>query len=223
MQDETKKNWKSLLFPLVWEALFVASYLVVALRDDKRHFSLTLYFMFFFYLGLLVYYRRDFSLKEFFLNFTKWKEFILPVMFTAAGAALARAVFSCVGTKLFPDSLNIVLPLAYSSNVFETILFALTVMLLKPVASELFFRKGWIDFSGRGIFLFTVVTGFLLEAVTRSITPLGILETVLLAVPFVIAYCVTKNVYVSLFVHLIFGIVVNMPDVIYDFMRLALA
>ncbi|MCR4762928.1 MAG: hypothetical protein K5696_05305 [Lachnospiraceae bacterium] len=223
MQNGTEKNWKELIFPVIWEALFVASCLMIALRDDKRHFTLTLYFMFVFYLGLIVRYHRDFSIRAFLGGFLKWKEFILPVLCTAAGVAFSRAVFSCISTRLFSSSLKIILPLAYSSSVFELVLFAVTVMALQPVACELFYRRGCIFFSGRWMVLLTALAGMAMEAVARSATPLGMLETAMLAVPFVISYCVTKNVYIPLFVHLILNIIINMPDVVYDFMRLALA
>lgn len=223
MHVEGSKNWKSLLFPLIWEALFVGSYVLIAVSDDKRHFSLTLYFMFAFYFGLLVYYRRSFSFREFFRKFLDWKGFILPVLLTAVGISLAHSVSACALERLFPSTVKIVLPLAFSSNVFETVLFAFTVMVLKPFACELFFRQGWIRTDKWWLLVLTVLSGFVLEALTRSITLPGMVETVLLAIPLVIAYLITKNVYVTIFVHLVFSIIVNMPDVVYDFMRLALA
>ena len=96
-------------------------------------------------------------------------------------------------------------------------------MLLQPLAEELFFRKGIINLGDNRLLFVTILAAFVLEAVTRSYTPLGLLEAVLISVPLVVSYCATKNIYVPLFVHFIFNITVNMPDLVYDFMRLMLA
>ena len=115
------------------------------------------------------------------------------------------------------------MPLAYSSSIPGMIILALTVIILQPLAEELFYRKAVIKFSDNRLMFVTILAGFVLEAVTRSYTPLGILEAVLISVPLVVSYSVTRNIYVPLFVHFIFNIIVNMPDLVYDFMRLMLA
>lgn len=223
MQNAGKKSVMSLLFPLIWEALFVASYLVVALRDDRRHFALTLYFMLVFYLGIIVVYRKHLLPSESFHGFTSLKSFFLPVICTAAGVAFMMAVSNCFGPVLFPGSFKILLPLAYTSDIPGTILFAVTVMFIKPVAAELLFRGAWIRFDSKALMILTAAAGLILEALTCGITPQGILETALIAVPFAVAYCLTKNLYVTIFVHIIYSLIVNLPDVIYDIVRLVLS
>ena len=223
MKEENKNPIRTLLFPLLWEAAFVASCLVIVLRNDKRHYGVTLYLMCFFYLGILIWYRKEFSLKAFFKNFADTRGFLLPVFCSAAGIAFAHALMKSICSDLFPGDLKMVYPLAYGNSILQTLLFAFTVMVLKPVASELFYRKGMIRSAGGGLMILLAILGCVLEAVAASAAPLGLLEAVVLAIPLVIAYCVTKNIYVTLFVHLIFAVIVNMPDVIYDFMRLALA
>ncbi len=223
MQGDARNRIWGLLFSLGWEALFIVSCLFIVITDDKRHFTYTLYFMFVFYLGLLICHRRNFSALEFLKRFTRWKSFVLPVFCTAAGVALAHAASELLIGRFFSDSVKLMLPLAYGNSIPGVLLYAVTVMILKPFASELFFRKGWISFSDRSWLLFTALTSLLLEAVTVSVTLPSLIETVMLAVPLTIAYCVTKDVYVSLFVHFIFGILVNINDVIYDFMRIYFA
>ena len=223
MPTDKKKSSYGLIFPLIWEAVFVICTLAVVLRDDRRHFGLTLYFMFVFYLGIVIYYRKEVSLSQFFKSFTGFKTFIVPVLITSAGMALARALSRFAAYNLFPGQQKIMMPLAYSSSIPGMIFLALTVMLLQPLAEELFFRKGIINLGDNRLLFVTILAAFVLEAVTRSYTPLGLLEAVLISVPLVVSYCATKNIYVPLFVHFIFNITVNMPDLVYDFMRLMLA
>ncbi|MBR5115757.1 MAG: hypothetical protein IK096_01700 [Lachnospiraceae bacterium] len=223
MKGEKKNGFRALIFPLVWEVIYVVSCLAILLRNDKRHYGVTLYFMCVFYLGIMIWYRKELSLKRFLKNFADTRGFILPVFCAAVGIAFAHAFMKFLCGGIFAGSVKMVYPLAYGNSILQTLLFAITVMVLKPIASELFYRKGMIRFSGSGLMILTAVLGCVLEAVAVSAAPLGLLEAVLLALPLVITYCVTRNIYVVIFVHLIFSIIVNMPDVIYDFMRLALA
>ena len=223
MHSDVKKKSNRLIIPLVWEAIFVLCTLAVVLRDDRRHFGLTLYFMFIFYLGIVIYYRKELSIKKFFTSFMSFKDFILPVLVTSAGMALCRALSRFAAFNLFAGHQKIMMPLAYSSSIPGMIILALTVIILQPLAEELFYRKAVIRFFDNRLMFVTILAGFVLEAVTRSYTPLGILEAVLISVPLVVSYSVTRNIYVPLFVHFIFNIIVNMPDLVYDFMRLMLA
>ncbi len=223
MQAETDNSRTGWIFPLIWEAAYVASCLVIFLRHDMRHYGVTMILMTVFYLGILIWYHRDFSVKEFLRNFADTRGFILPVFCAAVGIAFAHAFMKFLCSDIFPGQLKMVYPLAYGNSILQTILFAVTVMILKPLASELFYRKGLIRFGNGGLTVVTVILSCALEAAAAAAAPLGFLEAVLLALPLVIAYCMKKNIYVTIFVHLIFSIIVNMPDVIYDFMRLALA
>ena len=220
--DNEKKSYR-LILPLIWEAVFLICTLAVVLRDDRRHFGLTLYFMFVFYLGIVVYYWKEVSIGKFVKSFMNFKAFILPVLITSAGMALARALSRFAAFNLFMDQQKIMMPLAYSSSIPGMICLTLTLIILQPLAEELFYRKALIQLSDNKLLFVTIIASFVLEAVTRSYTPLGILEAVLISIPLVISYITTKNIYVPLFVHFIFNITVNMPDLVFDFMRLMLA
>ena len=112
MHTDKKKSSYGLIFPLIWEAVFVICTLAVVLRDDRRHFGLTLYFMFVFYLGIVIYYRKEVSLSQFFKSFTGFKSFIVPVLITSAGMALARALSRFAAYNLVPGQQKIMMPLA---------------------------------------------------------------------------------------------------------------
>ncbi|MCR5093514.1 MAG: CPBP family intramembrane metalloprotease [Lachnospiraceae bacterium] len=220
MQDEFKKSIKSLWFPLVWEALFVASYLFIWLRHDTRHQNLTLYFMFLFYVGIIVYYHKSFSFREFLKQFTKIKTFLLP----AAAAGICIWLIHIAAGKLIPlipfSQPELRLPMSYASALLDEVIYALTILLLQPVAEELFFRKGLIGAAGRKTLFFAICASLILSALSWSVTPCRMAEALFVAAPMVLFYCLTKNVYVTILVHVIFNIVINVIDRVYDFARI---
>ncbi len=95
------------------------------------------------------------------------------------------------------------------NNLFESIIFGVSTMILAPIAEEVFFRQNLIDFRNNKWLIATSIFSIMLFAVEHSITPWGILLASLWGVGFTIPYIASGNVYVTMTAHLIMNIIIN--------------
>jgi membrane protease YdiL (CAAX protease family) len=101
------------------------------------------------------------------------------------------------------------------NDILPTFFYALMMIVMKPVAEELFFRKAIIAFgSKKRVFVLTIVS-LLLCAVSRAHGLLGIAEWMLMAIPVTIAYVVTRNIYISIMAHVAFEFYDNIYSIVY--------
>lgn len=204
---------KELTFPILWELLFI---LLCVLRPIK-----TLYLFFVFYLVLFVYFRDGFSIKEYRKNFRRFKEFWIPVVITAV------AVMATQWIKVNLIQRNIIMvdgtfSITWENSYLGEVLYAITIMFLGPIASELFYRKAIMRFDSLPSIMISFVAGLILCGIGGAYLPLGIIEAVIMAIPYAVAYFVTRNIYVSMTVHILFMVYHHIPNVIYDVARISL-
>ena len=206
---------KRLIIPLVWEwALVIATILL-----PMHAFSL----FFVFYLGLLLYFyfiHKQFSFRKLHSNFSKIKTFWIPVAITFAGLFAAEKLRLFMQTECsFVGSENVV-NIYVENNLFPTLVYALMMIVMKPVAEELFFRKALISFDNKKKTALLTILSLVLCAVARGHGPLGLAEWMLVALPVTIAYLVTKNIYVSVMAHVLFELYNNYYDIVYSVGRI---
>ncbi|MDF2513614.1 MAG: protease [Herbinix sp.] len=96
----------------------------------------------------------------------------------------------------------------------EILLFALSTILLPPLAEELFYRQSLICFDHKKRLPLLIIISSLLFALEHSLTPFGILIALIWSIPLMISYIKTKNVYVVIVAHFISNFVVNGLDII---------
>jgi len=204
---------KEFSFPIIWELLFICLFI---LRPFK-----TLYLFFIYYLVLLVYFRESFSFKDYKDNFERIKGFWLPVVITtiaAFGAYWVKVNLIQRNFFMVDGTYNI----TWENSYIGEALYALTIMFLGPIVSELFYRKAIMRFDGPLPTAISFFAGLILCAFGSAYLPLGLLEAVLLALPYAVAYLCTKNVYVTITVHIIFMLYHHVPNIIYDVARISL-
>ena len=216
---EIHDYYKKLAFPLLWEALFVVSYILFP--------AYSLYLQLAFYAGIIFWFRRDFSFRELSENAIKGGvRFWGPVVITAAAM---WAVFRLVNTMealLIPflDDGMIQIRVMSSFTTFESILnillYAAAMILLPPLAEGLFFRKAVICSPELDIMPFTVLIGLFLCAVSHALDWPGIIEMFLIALPVTICYVLTRNIYISIAAHFLFQLVTNVYYVGYAIARI---
>ena len=95
------------------------------------------------------------------------------------------------------------------------------MIIIKPVAEELFFRKAIIRFGSKKKVLAFTLMSLVLCALSRAHGLLGIAEWILMALPVTIAYVATRNIYISLMAHVLFEFYDNIYDVVYAIARFA--
>ena len=206
---------KRLYIPFAWELLFVISTILM----PKQAFHL----FFIFYTGLLIYYyyfHKQFSFRKFARNLSRVKRFWLPVLLTFIGLLIANLIKNRVILALFSTSHDGTVSIITRNDIFPTIMYALMMIIMKPVAEELFFRKAIITFgSKKRVFALTIVS-LLLCAVSRAHGVLGIAEWILMAVPVTVAYVITRNIYISVMAHVAFEFYDNAYSIVYAIGRI---
>ncbi len=204
-----------LYIPFVWELLFI----LATIHYPKQ----TLMLFFVFYLGILYYFYffyKQFSFRKLYKNFKKVVAFWIPVVLTFFGLYLADFIKTNVIPSLFPLVKDGTVQIIYHNELFPTFIYAIMMIIIKPVAEELFFRKAIIRFGSKKKVLAFTVMSLVLCALSRAHGLLGIAEWILMALPVTIAYVATRNIYISVLAHVIFEFYDNIYSVVYTFARI---
>ncbi len=206
---------KRLYIPLAWELLFVIATTIL----PKQAFHL----FFVFYLGLLIYFyyfHKQFSFCKFARNLKRINTFWVPVALTFAGLMLANDIKNNLIIPNFTTMRDGTVSIITRNDIIPTIFYALMMIVMKPVAEELFFRKAIISFgSKKRVFVLTIVS-LLLCAISRAHGVLGIAEWMLMAIPVTIAYVATRNIYISVMAHVAFEFYDNIYSIVYAIGRI---
>lgn len=209
-----KSQIKNLAFPIVWELLFIAFCIIKPFK--------TLYIFFVFYMVLAVYFSKDFSFKEYSGNFKSFKKFWIPVVLTAVGAQLAYIVKMNFIQANFIGVLDGTYGITWENSYIGELLYAITILFLLPISEELFFRKALMNFESCKMALLTFVLGLILCGLSYAYLPLGVIEAMVLSLPYAIAFFCTRNIYVPITVHILFMMYQHIPSIIYDVARISL-
>ncbi len=209
-----KSQIKNLAFPIVWELLFIAFCIIKPFK--------TLYIFFVFYLVLVVYFSKDFSIKEYSRNFRSLKRFWLPVALTVIGAQMAYMVKQHLIQANFVGVLDGTYGITWENSYIGELLYAVTILFLCPISEELFFRKALMIFDSATSAMITFVLGLLLCGLSYAYLPLGVVEAMVLSLPYAIAFFCTRNIYVPITVHMIFMMYQHVPAIVYDVARISL-
>ena len=186
------KRIVQLIPPILLEAAFIVSCIFLP--------KWILYTKFAFYAGIILYFRSVFSFSTFRKCIFGGKRYWIPVGITAAGVAAAYLLTSVLDRTVFAGIGEDVMSIWFSGT-WETILLLITTVFLAPVAEELFYRKGFIDFASPVLTFVTALAGMLLLAVQNTFSWVGVIEALIMAVPLAIAYIKTRNIYVPILVH----------------------
>lgn len=202
------KYLKTNIFPIIIEIAFVVSCFFV---PTEHH----IYTNFFFYLILAAYFwcKKDFSFKEWMHNLKSGKRFWKNVALTSVGFICVFALTSAL-ENIFPNWNTGMIGLRRDSWL-TLIIFAISTILLPPIAEETFFRKSLISFENKSILIITTIFGMFMYALEHSLTIWGILLTMLWALPLSISYIKTRNIYVPMTAHFIGNLLGNGTTVVF--------
>ncbi len=212
-KEETALN--SLYIPFLWELLFVIATILLPKE------TLTLFFVF--YLGLIYYFYffyKQFSFRKLYKNFRRIITFWIPVAITFLGLYLVNYIRTTVIPGLIIGGRDGTVQIIYHNELGPTLLYAVMMIILKPVAEELFFRKAIIKYGSRKKVIAFTVLSLLLCALSRAHGLIGIAEWMLMALPVTIAYVATRNIYISLTAHVLFEFYDNIYAVVYMIARI---
>ena len=209
-----KKYWIKILPALAWQV----AYLVICHSFDKYT---RVYCDLVFYLGVAVYFTlwHDWSLSQWKNAAKQGRAFWFPVVLTVLGMAAMFGAGTLL-SLLFPnvdDGMGV-----FAVNTWPALVaFAFTTVLLPPIAEELFYRKAIISFDSAVALTVTTIVSVLLYASEHSLTPLGLAQACLWAIPLSVAYIVTKNIYVCMTAHFLCNLAFNGVTVVMTAVALA--
>jgi len=200
-------------FPFAWELLFI----ILSYTCKKQ----LLFFNFAFFLGLIIYFHKEFAISEFANSLRNIKGFWLPLFLTLVAICLMYELKGYMVTNLFWNMSQGAFNISYkSTSYFQIFIYYFTAMILIPVAEALFYRRYIIDFSSKPAMACTAVISMVLLALVHAHAIPAALEYVVMALPILVVYMATKNMYVSLVVHLGFCIYTYGQDLIYEIARI---
>ena len=206
---------KRLYIPFAWELLFIIATILL----PKQAF----YLYFVFYTGLLIYcyyFYKQFSFRKLAKNMTRFVKFWIPVAITFVGLLLANYIKNNVIQANFPLLKDGTVSIITHNDILPTVFYAIMMIIMKPVAEELFFRKAIIKFGSKKRVFALCIVSLLLCAITRAHGLVGIGEWVLMALPVTIAYVCTRNIYISVMAHVAFEFYDNIYSVVYAIGRI---
>ena len=202
ISKEAKNQSKYLVIPFIWQLI----YLIFSGSFDSAY---RVYCDLIFYLGLSVYFIAigSISFKNLWGEWKKGKKFWIPVVYTLIAIITAFGIGLLVPI-LFPNNID-GMGVLKVVNLPTLLAFALTTIILPPIAEEAFYRKGIINFDSNISLLSTTIIGVLLYSSEHSLKPLGLVIAAIWAVPFTISYIITKNIYISMTAHFICNLAFN--------------
>ncbi len=204
------KRIVQLIPPILLEAVFLASCLLLP--------KWILYTKAAFYACIILYFRSVFSFATFKKCITGGKRYWVPVGITAGGVAAAYVITRILDRTVFSgmegDAISI-----WFNGPWETLLLLISTVFLAPVAEELFYRKGFIDFASPQLTFITAVAGMVLLAVQNTLSWVGVIEALIMAVPLAVSYIKTRNIYVPVLVHFCLCFLQEAPSYIYIIAR----
>lgn len=137
-----------------------------------------------------------------------WRQVVITLV-CAAGAFGATSLLE----QAFPHLTTgaITMPVKTAG---ELLLFALSTIILPAIVEETIFRKQMICLANRTAIICTTLLSAMFFAAEHFVVPWGVLLGMVWALPFSLAYSMTRNVYVPMTAHAIASILINGPTVV---------
>lgn len=168
-----------------------------------------------FYIGLLLLVllgqRQLFSREE--ILSLKRKHTWLAIFFTVLGLALVFGLATAL-IALFPN-VNTGWGHLKCTDAYSLTAFAISTVVLPPLAEELFFRKSLIILNqSRNILFITVFISVILFGFEHSLSILGFIEGALIGIVLSFSYIRTKDIIIPVTAHFIVNLLANGYSVI---------
>lgn len=198
---------RRIAIPVILEVIFIVSCFVL-----PRH--LFVYSNTAFFVALLGYIiaTKSMSMHQWYRALAGgwhfWRQVVITLV-CAAGAFGATSLLE----QAFPHLATgaITMPVKTAG---ELLLFALSTIVLPAIVEETIFRKQMICLASRTAIICTTLLSAILFAAEHFVAPWGVLLGMVWALPFSLAYSMTRNVYVPMTAHAIASILINGPTVV---------
>lgn len=209
--NQSKNYFLNLIFPIMWEILFVILFFFIIERPYRVYVNLG------FYIGLVIYFvviRKRFSFTEL-KKYLGQKKFWKYVFYTILGLIVAYLISQLPGI-LFPN-LDYGMASMPANEPYSLTAFIISTIFLPCFGEELYFREAMICFDSKKTLIVTSIMGICLFAIEHAIAPLGFVQAALWGIPFALSYIKTKNIYVPMVAHFISDVLINGTAILYFF------
>lgn len=214
MEDRVvNKKIIRLIPPVLWEIIFI-----ILFRAFPR---MTLYTQMLFYTGIILWFHRDFSFRRMRKCMQFMEMFWRPVIITVASVLLMNWLTTFMGNHLFkgiPDGLFGV----WTNGNLSLFLYSISTLILMPLAEELFYRRAALFMYTPATLLLSMTLSAMLYSLQHAYGWVGILEYVLISIPLMLSYVLTRDIYVVIMSHFIVNILKSLPSFAYVVARIVL-
>ena len=198
--------------PCIWFVLWI---FLFPFMLPSFEIQINVYANLIFYIGLLLFVllgqHQMFSREE--ILSLKEKHTWLAIVFTIVGLALAFGLATAL-IALFPDA-NTGWGHLKCTDAYSLIAFAISTIVLPPLAEELFFRKSLIVLNhSKKILVITTFISIILFGLEHSLSILGFIEGALIGIVLSFSYIHTKNIIIPVTAHFIVNLLANGYSVI---------
>lgn len=198
-----KKNVAAFIWFVAW--IFLLPFILPSFDTQSNVYANLI-----FYVGLLLLVfwgqRQLFSRDE--VQSLKERHTWLAIFFTILGLALAFGLATAL-IILFPNA-STGLGHLKCHDAFSLAAFAISTIIMPPLAEELFFRKSLIILNqSKKILFITALISIILFGLEHSLSILGFIEGALIGIVLSFSYIHTKNIIIPVTAHFIVNLLVN--------------
>lgn len=172
--------------------------------------------------GLIILFHKGFSIKKYGRNFISGWQFWV---WTAVSVALligADQLKKYMLWTMFVGQNSGIIQIWQKENYIGVVFYAITMIIILPLAENLFICKGLLSGKNKIALFVLAIAGLFVRGLFYAHGFYGILSYAVVAIPIVLVYLKTKNMYITLTAQIIVSAYLFIPDIAYDVARLML-
>lgn len=172
--------------------------------------------------GLIVLFHKGFSLNKYGRSFISGWQFWA---WTAVSVALligADQLKKYMLWTLFAGQNSGIIQIWQKENYLGVVVYALTLIIILPIAENLFLCKGLLASKNKIALFVLAIGGLFVRGLFYAHGFYGILSYAVAAIPIVLVYLKTRNMYITLTAQIIVSAYLFIPDIAYDVARIML-
>lgn len=174
-----------------------------------------------FYALMIAVFHKSFSIKKAVKSMTYIRYWVFAAITTVVVFAVNFLKVN-VSMKFFEGVSTGEVNLLLKENYGMLILYAVTMVILQPLADNMVLRRAMVSFRSQKLTVITVVISLFCGALMHAHGFVGIIESVIVSLPLMIIYVKSKNLYIPLLAQMIFCAYDIIPNTVYSIARLML-
>lgn len=172
--------------------------------------------------GLIALFHKGFSIRRYGRNLISgWKFWALTALSVALMFGAEQLKTYLLWTVFSGKNVDII-QLCWKESYLVVAFYAVTMIVIVPLAENLFLRKGMLACNNRLILAVMVIVSLLVRGLFYAHGIVGIISYAVAALPLTVIFLKTRNIYITLTAQIIISAYLVIPDIVYDVARLML-